>query len=117
MINDNYGHEAGDVAIVESANAIKSALPKESICVRTGGDEFCILVPSKKHSEGRKKIEKIYENLDVYNENSGLPYKVMCSCGFETVNSDEISGLKEFASFIKRADKNLYAEKAIHKGR
>jgi len=117
LINDNYGHEAGDVAIIESAKAIKDALPKDSICVRTGGDEFCVLIHSSRHIDVRKKIEKIYETLENYNSRSGLPYKVMCSCGFETADSSVISGVKEFSIFMKSADKNLYIEKAIHKGR
>lgn len=43
-VNDTYGHDAGDVALVEVANRLRDSLRKSDIVIRWGGDEFLILV-------------------------------------------------------------------------
>lgn len=45
MINDQYGHLAGDDAIISVAEALKTVLGEESLIARVGGDEFCAFVP------------------------------------------------------------------------
>ncbi|WP_245414174.1 GGDEF domain-containing protein [Nitratireductor sp. StC3] len=44
-VNDTYGHQAGDVALVAIANAIRRALPRGSIVGRIGGEEFAVYLP------------------------------------------------------------------------
>lgn len=43
-INDEYGHEAGDLALVETAKRLKKHLRGSDVIARTGGDEFVILL-------------------------------------------------------------------------
>ena len=43
-INDNYGHQAGDRALVEMAQALKKIARSTDIAARLGGDEFVVLV-------------------------------------------------------------------------
>jgi diguanylate cyclase (GGDEF)-like protein len=40
-VNDNLGHDAGDVVLVEAARAIRHALRPDDFCARLGGEEFC----------------------------------------------------------------------------
>jgi len=42
-INDNYGHDAGDLAIVSVAQAISRSFRSTDIVARMGGEEFCIV--------------------------------------------------------------------------
>lgn len=44
-INDQFGHEAGDVVLVRFVNRISEVLPKEADFYRIGGDEFAIVTP------------------------------------------------------------------------
>ncbi|WP_210252322.1 GGDEF domain-containing protein [Nitratireductor arenosus] len=44
-VNDTYGHQAGDVALVAIADAIRRTLPRGSIVGRIGGEEFAIFIP------------------------------------------------------------------------
>lgn len=45
-INDRYGHDAGDAALVHIAGILKSLLRELDFLARVGGDEFCILLPN-----------------------------------------------------------------------
>ncbi len=44
-INDNYGHAAGDVVLVEIANTLRECLRMTDVVGRLGGDEFVIALP------------------------------------------------------------------------
>jgi diguanylate cyclase (GGDEF)-like protein len=43
-INDQYGHQAGDLALIEVAQRLKHHIRKEDLIVRLGGDEFAIFL-------------------------------------------------------------------------
>lgn len=111
-INDRYGHEAGDIAITCTANAIEASVPAESVCTRTGGDEYCVIMSHRRRSDIDDCIAAIDRYLDDYNAKSGLPYKVGCSCGYFSINSAELIALD---SIIKAADENMYEVKAKKK--
>lgn len=111
-INDIYGHEAGDNAILQTASAIEASMPEGSVCVRTGGDEFCMILSHKNEGDIRGYISEIDEFLKKYNESSGLPYKVGCSCGYYSADPDSITSID---SMIKLADENMYSVKTRKK--
>lgn len=110
-INDKFGHEGGDNAILQTSNAIQSVFSKNSICVRTGGDEFCVLTHSPKKQNIDKLIEKLTQQLEKYNSKKEVPYEVMCSCGYFTLFSKDFSS---FEQMQKIADQKLYEVKAYH---
>ena len=111
-INDTYGHEGGDNAIIVAANAIKNSMPEGAVCVRTGGDEFCVVFRSESEEEAANCIEEVDSYLSQYNELSGLPYKVGCSCGYTTVPASRLVTMEDM---IKAADKNMYSVKLERK--
>ncbi|MDY2847184.1 MAG: GGDEF domain-containing protein [Oscillospiraceae bacterium] len=111
-INDLYGHEAGDNAIVQTARAISNAMPDRAVCVRTGGDEFCSVINSCSEDEIKTVIEQIDRTLSEYNASSGLPYKVGCSCGYYRMRASETESIEKIAAF---ADEEMYRVKTRKK--
>lgn len=111
-INDKFGHEAGDIAIRTVADAIKYCLPKQSICVRTGGDEYAVLVFTKKKPDTDVWLSKLEDYFYDFNNASGLPFKVSSSCGFSIKSSDELPVLSAMA---READAELYKAKTLRK--
>ncbi|MGN0665896.1 MAG: GGDEF domain-containing protein [Huintestinicola sp.] len=107
-INDTYGHEAGDNTILQTANAIRLSMNFNGICIRTGGDEFCILASDCSNDVITEYLYNIERYLEKYNSDSGLPYQVNCSCGFVTVSADEID---DITKTIYKADENMYIAK------
>ena len=60
VINDTYGHLAGDEVLIEIANRLKSAIREYDTVSRMGGDEFVILATD---IQRRKQIEKLAGRL------------------------------------------------------
>ena len=58
-INDAWGHVAGDAVLRQLAGAIKAKLRLQDIFARTGGEEFCILLPEVPLESARVIAEKI----------------------------------------------------------
>ncbi|WP_038869294.1 sensor domain-containing diguanylate cyclase [Vibrio jasicida] len=58
-INDEYGHIAGDEAIIHITKMIKSKLRKRDLFYRTGGDEFCILTRLVQKEDLDKYLESL----------------------------------------------------------
>lgn len=111
-INDEYGHEGGDNAILQTARAIEAAMPKGSICVRTGGDEFCVICGGADSIFPERCIAAVDEYLEKYNRCSGLKYKVGCSCGYKSLKAEELMSID---AMINAADENMYKVKAAKK--
>lgn len=109
-INDTYGHEAGDNAIVQVANAMRQASERREICIRSGGDEYLVFGIVDSKSDALSFIQRVEEYLKDYNERNNWPYTVACSMGYcihEATHSLE--------EMVTEADKLLYKEKARRK--
>lgn len=111
-INDTYGHEEGDVAILIAATAIKEVFPPHSICVRTGGDEFFVIAAVLSERVLRELIGNVYARISDFNKHSQKPYTVGCSCGFAQI-ADDSQESYELAK--KHADRQMYEEKKRRK--
>jgi len=60
MVNDNYGHEAGDQILMAVAERLRKILREEDTICRMGGDEFVILLPKIQDVENAATVaEKI----------------------------------------------------------
>ena len=113
-INDTYGHQEGDEAILTTALLIKESFGTDDIVARIGGDEFIIIAANKSTENEIVAIkESINLNFNKYNFISNKPYKLTISLGF-SVYSPELK--LSFEQLIKDADKQLYKQKKKAKG-
>ena len=62
--NDNYGHLFGDEVLKTVAKVIRDNVPQNALCYRTGGDEFCVIVPGRKNNPDTI-LEKIHQAMEV----------------------------------------------------
>ena len=113
-INDHFGHEEGDNAICRSASAISKAMPMGSICCRTGGDEFVVIVSGLKRGGEHIFTDLIENDLDEYNKHSGKAYAVSCSAGWATADGDSSLSMEELTRI---ADNNMYTIKNAKKAK
>lgn len=65
QVNDTFGHEMGDLALRGFANVIKKTVRTSDIAVRTGGDEFLILLPVTALDDARITAERLHLALEL----------------------------------------------------
>ena len=113
IINDTYGHNAGDDAIKETAQCIDESLNKGEFVARMGGDEFeAVLVISEPGRVG-KFIRNVRNNIRQVNLSGKYPFELSASIG-----TCEVQDWHGVAESMKKADKAMYLEKkAKKKGR
>lgn len=61
LINDNFGHLAGDEAVISTARALQTVLPVDSLIARIGGDEFCAFVPGVSKDDMLSLLSRVSE--------------------------------------------------------
>jgi len=107
IINDTYGHLAGDEVLKTVARIIEKNLRKEDIAARWGGDEFVVILNHCNKDCGMKIAQRILENLEKseININSN---KIKASVSIGLV---EIDGTKEPNEILNLADKLAYEAK------
>ncbi|WP_295084322.1 GGDEF domain-containing protein [Ruminococcus sp.] len=62
-INDTYGHDAGDKAILAVADSAGEILPVRCRFYRMGGDEFEVLFPNSTYTEVELTVQKLKEDV------------------------------------------------------
>ena len=111
-INDTFGHEYGDIAIVTTAKAIMKFGDKDAVSARTGGDEYVVLQAFETDEALDKMIKDIRNELDWESKKRGLPFALSISVGcVATYPEAELT----MAEYVKLADGKMYEEKITKK--
>ena len=113
LINDTYGHEAGDAVLKSFGEILKSISRRSDICGRIGGEEFiCIFthIPVENARLVVERIRKYLEQTAFFFD--GRKVTVTSSFGIADLKSDSPP---EFNQLLAQADKALYSAK--RKGR
>jgi len=109
FINDEYGHEAGDLALVHIATMMKKSTRGRDIPARLGGDEFVIYI----NNCSDEVLRNIAENLRKKVENNPINWQgheIKLSLSVGTVNSD-IGQKMSLDQLLKFADEAMYISK------
>jgi diguanylate cyclase (GGDEF)-like protein len=111
-INDRFGHETGDQALVKTAAFLNGNTRKSDIIARLGGDEFVILMLNAVESSQQAVIERIIANLKEFNVKERLDYQIKMSIGVSNYDADMHRSLDDLLS---AADTTMYGKKKIIK--
>lgn len=104
QINDTYGHQAGDRALVDVATGIASAARAYDVAARYGGDEFMIILPGADATTALTVAERIDSASTAH---SSLAQKVRVSIGLACLCPETL----DESALIEEADRVLYAAK------
>jgi diguanylate cyclase (GGDEF)-like protein len=107
-LNDQYGHQVGDVVLRAIANAIQFSVRDEDVPVRFGGEEFVVLVRNPSQGWAMEIGERIRQNvrqLDLIE--AGVTERVTVSVGV----ASGLQAGEPIEEIVERADRALYSAK------
>ncbi|MGI9286471.1 MAG: GGDEF domain-containing protein [Pseudomonadales bacterium] len=107
LVNDNYGHIAGDQILRQVAETIMETVRQTDMSFRYGGEEF-VVVLSKTNLEGAIVIG---DRLRQLVENNAVTYKEQELRVTISVGATQLTAEDDLNAFFDRADRALYAAK------
>ncbi|HYH85116.1 MAG TPA: diguanylate cyclase, partial [Pyrinomonadaceae bacterium] len=112
-VNDNYGHAAGDAALMQTARVLTEAVRGSDVVCRYGGEEFLVLVPETNLEGATALAEKIRVAVAsrVFGDGERV-FPLTLSVGAAELRSDESGN-----DMIARADEALYQAKQAGRNR
>ncbi len=108
IINDEFGHGAGDEAIALSAEILRQSFRHEDIIGRMGGDEFVVFTNGFTENDIEQLINRIEVKTNQVNVEKSLQYRLSISLGYQTVNDKSMDQVERA---IQQADRMLYRVK------
>ena len=106
QINDTHGHAMGDQLIMDAVQMINCVASNDSYSMRLGGDEFLTVIPNGNDEEVYDMLERLDENIEMFNKSKKRSYQVSLSYGISCY-TDEIT----VDEFVESADEKMYAFK------
>ncbi|MES9925519.1 MAG: EAL domain-containing protein [Candidatus Thiodiazotropha endolucinida] len=112
-LNDSYGHDIGDLLLIEVASRITSCLREVDLVARLGGDEFVVILENmgKDSAEINSSVlticEKILASVSAESNLKNISYSSTCSIGV-CLFRDEYPRAEDI---LKRADTAMYEAK------
>lgn len=113
VINDELGHEAGDSAIIDAANLLRSSARDSDLVARVGGDEFVLLGIVGSEQAAQTFSERLEDRIRAFNDGGGRAYRVSLSVGtavFLPSNGTTLEMLRA------EADAAMYKHKKSRRG-
>ena len=108
-INDEYGHAAGDAALVSTVQCLQALLRPYDRIYRYGGEEFLLCMPSTTLDQAREVVERMRAAVAAQSirfDNAGHFLQVTASFGVAALAQS-----RSVEDSIDRADKAMYEAK------
>lgn len=110
IVNDQKGHEMGDILIKEASDIIRNSFGKYGKCYRIGGDEFCVLLENENlKSIYEAALEDFRQLIVQTNENDSYSLEIQIAQGFSICTDTTREKIEET---INQADQAMYENKA-----
>lgn len=111
QVNDNFGHDFGDILIIDCSKLICKSF-KRSPVYRIGGDEFVVILENDDLEHYQERLEDFQREIEEANRTSNVGFKISIARGIAIYNSgtDLV-----FANVFKRADEAMYQNKQVMK--
>lgn len=106
-INDNMGHECGDLLITSAADVLKKTFATNKI-YRIGGDEFTVIIPGATEKSIELEFGLLDLELERKNNSLGIDVTLAMAKGYSIFDKEKD---KEFKDVFVRADQNMYTDK------
>ncbi len=114
IINDALGHNMGDQALVDIADALRVTFRESDVLGRIGGDEFAVLAMDVTAANGNAGLltARLLARLEACNRLPGRPYQLSLSVGTAFGRPEQPHTLEEL---LDEADARMYEQKRARK--
>ena len=113
-VNDLYGHETGDILLIEVAKRIKANIRTEDTVSRQGGDEFALLLGNiESFSQCELMLKRIIKSLAQTYIINGQSISIGASIGVTLYPLDNV----DFDTLLRHADQAMYQAKLAGRDR
>lgn len=109
QINDSFGHQAGDQALVGAAAILMETFRASDIIARIGGDEFAILVLETARDSLERIKARLFQAQAAYNQDVEHEFQVVLSIGIARYHPDTSRSID---ALLSQADALMYAQKS-----
>ncbi len=111
-VNDTFGHQEGNRALVDAATVLKDSFRQSDILARLGGDEFAALIADAAENDIEAVRHRIHQKLSSFNASPGRRYDLSFSIGIVPSDATQHSGIEQILS---QADALMYQQKRSKK--
>src|SRR5689334_18572848 len=108
VINDSFGHQAGDEALIQVARLLVDGVRKSDVVARIGGDEYAIILGHSDEDMARETASRLVDVIaasDFTHAGQTLPLSV--AIGAAPIHADDTP-----ETALARADQEMYRRKA-----
>jgi diguanylate cyclase (GGDEF)-like protein len=108
VINDNFGHHAGDQALIRVAHLLSNGVRRSDTVARIGGDEFGILLENTDEPNAHDtaaRLVNLIGSCEFSHDGEKLPLSVAIGVGM-------ITGEEGPEAVMANADEEMYRRKA-----
>ena len=113
-INDQFGHEAGDLALCRFVELLAEVKREGDVIARIGGEEFVMILPDANEAAALASAERLRMRLsDSDFMISGWPVPLQASIGVGTLGP----AISDLESLLREADRAMYEAKRSGRNR
>ena len=123
-LNDTYGHDAGDMLLIQTASRLKESIRESDLAARLGGDEFVILLKNignqkalahhLTQSIAQKILVRLREPYTLSHGNYTIGASIGCTLFGDNATKDGVSLLKEADQAMYEAKENGRNQVCFH---
>ena len=108
LINDTFGHHAGDIALIDISYILKETFRESDIIARIGGDEFTVLAIQTDDTNTEILHTRLQDNIKSYNANGKKRFRISLSMGIVSYHPESP---RQIPDLLREADTLMYAQK------
>ncbi len=112
LINDTYGHDAGDFVLKQLSLILQLNTRKSDIVARWGGEEFLVILPKTNIEQAKVVAEKLRKTIEKTEfEYNGNKIKLTISAGVAEIDLSYSQSEKALENILSQVDEKLYQAK------
>ncbi len=109
LVNDRYGHIAGDKVLQDISSQLSSSTREYDVCARIGGEEFAVLLPDTKLKEAVSIADKLRNKISHHSTAvDNYPIKLSVTIGVSSLADER----PDWTSMYSAADAAMYQGKS-----